>query len=299
LVQFSAWMAAPIVAILIHERDPGPERGRHRIWKIAQIWKQWGIDVRPWRGLGAHGHADVVVAHIDLSVVPDDYLRFLDRFPRVVNRRVADISKRRVSSNLVGPEDHYDGPVIVKTNANSGGLPELGHRGRVRKLLARWWRRLAGGPGWSRVEWIDTGRYPIFDSLRHVPRAIFENPNLVVERFLPETYGATYRIRYLHLFGTERYARIHESPTPLVKTSPGVTGSQVPFPPELDRVAENFQLDYGKIDYVMREGGPIVLDVAKTPGSVHPASKRPRRGTELLARGIASWLPGVVPPPRP
>ena len=49
----------------------------------------------------------------------------MKHYPTVVNRRVTDISKRRISTNLVGPHDTYSGPVILKTDRNFGGLPQM------------------------------------------------------------------------------------------------------------------------------------------------------------------------------
>ena len=49
-------------------------------------------------------------------------------YPRVFNGGVGDISKRRVSRQVVEPSKKYSGPGIVKTNASCGGRSK--HYGR-------------------------------------------------------------------------------------------------------------------------------------------------------------------------
>jgi hypothetical protein len=106
-----------------------------------------------------------------MTIVPTDYSALMQRYPRVINRRVLDISKSTISANLVRPGDPYAGPVIVKTDRNYGGLPErrLTHRG-WRSLLRKVWNRAAppwrssGSTAWGTIEWLDPGLYPVFPS---------------------------------------------------------------------------------------------------------------------------------------
>ena len=76
-------------------------------------------------GIDRAPRADLLVPHVDLTHMPSDYAAFVDRYPAVLNRTVKDISKRRISDNLVRQDASWDGPVIVKTNLNCGGLTEL------------------------------------------------------------------------------------------------------------------------------------------------------------------------------
>src|SRR5215813_7657365 len=98
-------------------------------------WKAMGFTVQVVQGIRPDVHADLVIPHVDLTITPKEYQDFLLAYPKVVNRHVWDISKSRISTNLVGRNDSYSGPVIVKTERNYGGLPEqwLGsrsHRGQ-------------------------------------------------------------------------------------------------------------------------------------------------------------------------
>ena len=91
----------------------------------------------------------------DLTVLPRAYTDFYDRFEHVVNRDVVDISKRAFSKLRVKPGDGYEGPVIVKTNANFGALPEYG--------------AVKAAPNWSSVRSLQPTAYPIYQRRRDVP----------------------------------------------------------------------------------------------------------------------------------
>ena len=58
--------------------------------------------------------------------------------PVVVNLGTCDISKRRTSRQLVAGPEEFDGPVMVKTNLNCGGDPEVLHQRSSLNLLAQW-----------------------------------------------------------------------------------------------------------------------------------------------------------------
>src|SRR5690606_23600626 len=68
--------------------------------------------------------ADLIVVHVDLSVVPEPYLEFSQRYPIVVNGSIRDIRKSSISRNLVSQNTEYKGPAIVKSDCNYAGMPE-------------------------------------------------------------------------------------------------------------------------------------------------------------------------------
>jgi hypothetical protein len=112
------------VVVLIHQNDQGFRNIHYLVKPLIEAWQAAGIRVDVVRGLGRRPPADVLFPHIDLTITPRPYRRFFDRYALVVNRQLVDISKSRISTNLVGPHDSYAGPVIVKTERNYGGLPE-------------------------------------------------------------------------------------------------------------------------------------------------------------------------------
>jgi len=160
---------------------------------LVEPWENIGIDIRVLRGIEHFETADGLILHPDLTIVPDDYLAFCRRYPLIINGGARDISKRMISSSLVGQNDPYSGPVIVKTNLNRGGKPErkMARQNPLSRLL-RWFAK--------RLPWSWTGKlrsydYPIFNSSRDIPRVAWYNPHLVVEKFLPEREGAYYCLR--------------------------------------------------------------------------------------------------------
>jgi len=145
----------------------------------------------------AHGpreapKAHVVIPHVDLTHRPVGHDAWLGRQPAVLNRSVLDLSKRRVSTNLLQRDDAWSGPVVVKTDLNFGGHPELRLLGR-HGLLGRWARRRP--KRWTSARWWPSHEYPVFENLRAVPPEVWSNPRWVVERFLPEREGEAYALR--------------------------------------------------------------------------------------------------------
>src|SRR3990172_4502554 len=132
------------VVVLLHQNDRGFQGIHYLIKPLIEAWQAAGIRVDVVRGLGRQPPADVLFPHIDLTITPHPYRRFFDRYSLVVNRQLVDISKSRISTQLVGPHDSYSAPVIVKTERNYGGLPE--QRLTPPSPLTPLWRCIAGRP---------------------------------------------------------------------------------------------------------------------------------------------------------
>jgi len=271
------------VAILLHERQRRIVRRGYRIWALEQRWAEQGIRVdRVW-GPRARIDADVLIPHIDLTVLPGEYAAVLDAHPRVVNRLVRDTSKRRISRNLVREGDGYAGPVIVKTDRNHGGLPEAAARSGVHGALARTAPRLFG---LGRAKHLDPRRYPVFASARDVPAEVFRNPHLVVERLLLEREGDRCFVRYYSFFG-DRHVCLRRSGTgPIVRFDATLAGA-VEVPDAIVAERRRLGFDYGKFDFVVHDGAPVLLDANPTPSL-------PRRldpeGWRLVVDGLADGI---------
>ena len=288
------------IGILIHKDDAAFIYFKYLIKLLIKEWKSLGFAVEIIRGTDRLVPADVVVSHIDLTVVPSEYKEFLAQYPVVINGNVPDISKTKISRNLIGKDDDYAGPVIVKTDRNSGGFSEarmIGPRHLLRAAAARLTGRgrplgFLCQPGlgtWADVRHIKSGEYPVFSSLRDVPPGIFENEHLVIEKFLPELIGDRYHIRYYHFLGDKDIAQIYQSKSMVVKASTAIDQEIVPTPPELREFRQQIGLDYGKIDYVIRHGKVILLDVNPTP-ALPSHDLMARRISRHLAVGITSKL---------
>jgi len=252
------------VAVLRHpwERDVAP--AGYLVHQLAEMWRDGGLEVVYLYGIDRFVPADLVLVHVDLSVVPDAYLEFASRYPIVLNGRVRDIRKTATSRYLVRPGDGWNGPVIVKTDLNSGGYPE--YRSsltglRSRRLVHGATRRLRGVPSSS--------DYQVFGRVEDVPAALAENPELVVERFLPDIEDGFYHLHMYQFLGDgERCARLG-SQEPVFKAAGSSTTACVVAEPHAAARAwrEKLGLDYGKIDYTVHEGEVILLDANKTIGA--------------------------------
>src|SRR5262249_38216720 len=267
---------------------------------LVREWRAMGFTVQVVQGVRHRARADLVVPHVNLTVIPAEYRDFLQAYPRVINRRVVDVSKSRSSTNLVGRDDGYTGPVIVKTECNYGGLPE--QRLRPRSRMGRWAgvaRRLlparrgrdAGGTSWGSVQSLHPRDYPVFPSLREVPEEVFRNRNLVVEKFLPEITEDDYCVRYYYFLGSAGVSLLFRSKDRVIKAAAD-TVEEVPTPQELDEMREKLGFDYGKFDYVLRDGKVVLFDVNRTPAT---GALRPWGLAEEVARRLAGGIKSQLP----
>jgi hypothetical protein len=258
------------IAILMQEGAEN-EPGKYLIHTLSNYWRIDGYQVLFLYGTKRFVPADLLFVHVDLSVVPDSYLDFAKRYPIVVNERAKDIRKKTFSSGLLGPGDPWDGPVIVKTNKNYAGKPESEHD------------RYSGIPGYLRgklrsarnrldLDWLDPEiekptDYRIYGCLREVPRLYFYHPELVVQKFMPETENGFYCLRSMFFLGHRLGCMRIKSKHRIVNTRTIVdTEWNVEPPPKLVAYRQQLGFDYGKFDYVMVGGQAVLLDINKTTG---------------------------------
>lgn len=259
------------IAIMLHERDHEAERRNYRIWPLAENWRRQGIDVRIVRGPRPCSDADVLVPHLDCSYIPDPYWEVIQHHPRTVNGCIRDIRKTAISANLLHQGDEWDGPVIVKTNNNSGGYMDLRFGGDTPPSLwdeilkrAAWHPWIAPRSlGWTRT----LTKYPILGHPSEVPKGAWRNPHLVVEKFfLPDRDERGDHVLYLLIvMGDRMIGRSLHSADPYVKSATSRLESSGVPPREIVAHQQKVGLDYGKIDYIMHHGEPILLDINRTP----------------------------------
>lgn len=290
------------VVVLVHKDDAAFIYFQYLIKLLMKEWEGIGLIVEVVRGIDHFVSADVVIPHLDLTIIPNEYRVFLSQYPTVINRDVVDISKSKISTNLIGKDDAYGGPVIVKTDLNSGGLPEkrlLSKMYLLRAISSKLTGKITSklrrnGPGsiaWGDIQYLQSSDYPIFPSLHDVPKDIFENKNLVVEKFLPEVEEGKYCVRYYHFLGDKEVHKVYRSKEKVVKGSDELQLEEVPIPSELHAIRQKLGMDYGKIDYVLRDGTVVLLDVNRTPGL--PPHEKGQLGRDIardLAKGIWSHL---------
>jgi len=271
------------IAILTHLRqglDPDYFLARCKRF----FWETEGRRVLVHQGTSTPPPADVAILHVDLTVVPPDYLALAGRYERCVNAGVADIAKRKISRHLVGPDDGYDGAVVVKHNLNHGGaaerrlrIAEGGALARLREATLRWvpraWHGRAGDD------------YQRFERKAQVPDWVWRRDDLVVERFFVQRVDEGYAINQWFFLGPRGVVSTLVGPQPLVKWTPTI--GRMPLhhdvPEALWQRRRELGMDFGKLDFVVQDGEAVLLDANPTP---HVGT------TEVRERN--RWICGVL-----
>jgi hypothetical protein len=257
---------------------------------IAARWKNMGHEVIVSDLENENlPEADVAILHIDQTVVPDSFIDRLSEYPVVLNRNVLDISKSRISANILNQNDSYPGPVIIKTNANCGGVPEMklklySQPNEVKKITVKL--------SWEETDVMDHKKYPILRSMENVPIGVWNNKNLIVEKFLPERKEDLFYLRYYMFLGSTEWASRFGAKEPIVKFSKMATEDKpISIPEELRSLRKEFGFDYGRFDYVIHKGKLVLFDVNKTIGGGSQALLE-AYSTQLdnLADGIKEFL---------
>jgi hypothetical protein len=82
--------------------------------------------------------------------------------------------------------------------------------------------------------------------------------------------------------------KVYRSKAKIVKGSDEDHSEGVRIPAELYAIRQQLGMDYGKLDYVVRDGKVVLLDVNRTPGC--EKGRRGRNIAHRLAEGIWSTL---------
>lgn len=277
------------VAILFGEHDL-PQG--YVISALAEYWREDGLSVHFLSGTKKHVPADLLVLHVDMSLVPNSYMEFAGRYPQTLNLKARDIRKSSFSTLSLSRDSSYEGQVIIKTNLNFGGWPEI-QQCRLRTLhdpnpwikACAWWQ----GRSLKRSR---KQAYRIYSSLSDVPAALWDNPQLLVEKFMPERIDGCYAIRTYHFLGTQESFFLALSENPVVKSR--TTLRTMPIEPDgrLGVLRQNLGFDYGKFDYVLVDGNPVLLDLNKTVGLSNLYANDPEvcQARRERAKGIQDFL---------
>jgi hypothetical protein len=276
------------IAILFHRNTRLESLRYFVITHVAECWREQGFDVRILRGTKEYVPADILFVHVDLTVVPDEYLEFARRYPIIINGAVKDIRKTGFSQIRLRPGDDYRGPVFLKSNLNYGGLPE-----DTLRFPWAWWQsppvqkmvRAFGAV--RRLPFRRSDQYRIFPDLKAVPRRWINHPNLIVEKFLPETENGIFIVRAYCCLGDQFHSTRRCSADPVIKARVDVRNEPITPHPGITDFRRRMHLQYGKLDYVVHNEELIVLDVNKTIGASRfhqPATIR------KYAAGIHSFL---------
>ncbi len=258
----------PHIGILEHKYGKDFQKTKYILRGIADCWRESGLKVTVFRGPERFVEVDLAILHVDLTVVPDTYLNFLTQFPATLNGAVTDISKRRISTHLVTCGSGYEGPVIAKTDLNCFGK---------REAVVRQWNRLSLRPllenlsdalrGHDPRQLAESG-YLIFDSVDQVPQSIWDNPHVVVEKFMLERHDNLYALRTWVFLGDAEIAYVSYGKEPIVKTRNVISRERIDeVPDEVRQVRKKLGFDYGKFDFTSSDGQVCLFDTNRTPSA--------------------------------
>ncbi len=249
------------------------------MYHLAIIWRRMGYTVHCLKDIDKIPSRCLLIPQIDLSVLPRRYRRVLALAYKAVNRKVFDIRKSTFSKIMVDENSSYDGPVIVKTDLNHGGMQELGLDGSLRSS-----RRDAAS---SKVH---SGGYVVYKHKSEVPPAVFADPWFVVEKFVPEFDGEYHYLRTYSFFGEQHFWARLRSTSNLIISNKICGWEEIDVEPEIVDARRRMGFDFGKFDYVISDGVPVLLDANITPScgynDVLPVSSYIGK----LADGIAAFL---------
>ena len=254
------------------------------LFRLAEIWQELGHVV----SVGPAGQidADLAIMHVDLTCVPQGCLPSNPSGRPLLNGRILDISKTRISQQRLFEGDGYAGAVIVKSDLNAFGTNEF--RANERKGLQRLRRRLHKVVSWRWAGSLPKNEYPVLDDLSQVPRWVWQRPGLIVERFIAEREGEDYVLRCWLFFGQEEYSVKMFSRHPVVKAGNIHRHEYLHDVPDSLREARRaLGFDFGKFDYVMVDGVAVLFDVNKTP-SIASAARTPN--LLRLAAGLSGFM---------
>ncbi len=236
--------------------------------------------------------ADVAILHVDVTEIPFFFKLLSKVYPIVLNGCFTNNSKRKISKNILSREDNYNGPVIIKTNNNYGGLQEINKRRNKNRIL----HDLTQLPSidWSKIKGILPGKYPVIDSKENVPEKVWKNRYLVVEKFIPELNSdGLFCLRACLFFGNVELNILVSSREPVIKGNNLCSWeiTSAPAPDQLRDLKKDLCMDFGRLDYVMHEEEVILYDANKTASLSRQASvDLAEQVVRPLASGIDSFL---------
>jgi hypothetical protein len=240
------------VVVIRHEKEP-PGFRQFTISRFLEGLKERGHRILVVQGVDRLPDADMAVLHVNLSVVPGEYAAAAARYPVALNGKALDIRKRNVSRNILARDSGWTGPVIVKTDLNCGGLPEW---------ILEAYSDLSKPPATAARPAI----YDIFDGRGAVPESVWSDRRLIVERFLPERDERGFHTRSWIFTGDAGRCVRCRSADPVVKGRAIIDIEYVDVPEFIRMERKRLGLDFGKLDFVIHDGEPVLLDANKTPG---------------------------------
>ncbi len=279
-------MSVKKIAVLFHEKDTPHSAERYVVHGLAEHWKSDGHQVDYIFGTRNFRPADLILVHVDLTIVPEDYFEFANRYPIVLNGKVKDIRKSVYSKQLLKKGDSYEGPVFVKSDLNFAGGPERNLEPSIKHMFSSAMSRISKKPRIRKAS-----DYRVFKSLSEVPEEYFSMLDVVIEKFLPEMDDGRYVIRNYQFLGDRGTATKVIGSEPMVKSRTELESIEIEPDPEIIAIRHAMNFDYGKFDYVVRNGEVVLFDANKTTGAhIKGISPQLQAMRKYRAEGLYSYF---------
>jgi len=267
------------IAIITHKFDKFPRRS-YLLGSILKEVEQAGIEVEVTHGHRGFAKADLAILHVDATAVDPEYTALAKRYPRTINLRIRNIRKSLISDAALSRGESWDGPVIVKTELNARGAPEFYHN-----QVAAMRGKAAPHPQVTALR-----DYLLFDHARDVPQAVWSDPELLVEKFIPERDTRGFALRTWCFMGPRETCSRCVSAEPIVKGADVIVRELAPVPDELRERRARLGFEYGKFDFVLHEGRPVLFDANFTPTVPENLSEELSLSAKELARGLLEMI---------
>jgi hypothetical protein len=269
----------PRIVVITHRFDKFDRRAYILTGVLEEVAHR-GVVVQVTRGYKRFVPADLAILHVDNTELEPDYRTLASRYPRSLNSGVMNIGKRAVSGALLARDSAWNGPVIVKTELNAMGAPELFHN-----QVAILRRRPLPHPKVTAL-----GEYVVHQAMRDVPDGVWRDPSRVVEKFIPESDPRGFAMRTWVFMGARERCTRNVAPRPMIKAADVIVREPVDVPDELRAERRRLGFDFGKFDFVMHAGKAVLLDANPTPTAPENLSDEMRRGAKDLAEGLLELL---------
>jgi hypothetical protein len=269
----------PRIAVISHKFDKFAKRS-YLLAGILKEAEQAGVVAEITRGPRHFVEADLAVLHVDATVIDPEYTALTRRYRRTINLSISNIGKSRISGAALRRGEHWPGPVIVKTELNGRGAPEFYHN-QVAALRGK----PAPHPAVTGLR-----DYAVFDRAADVPDKVWQDQSLAVEKFLPEHDPRGFALRTWVFMGRRETCSRCVSAEPIVKGADVISREIVEVPEQLRETRARLGFEYGKFDFVVHDGKPVLFDANMTPTVPENLSEELQRSSRELAQGLLELL---------
>lgn len=268
-------------AFLIRKQKGGPVTSPYLLFDVLDHLQKMGHKIRVVRGPNAPP-GDAAFYHVDTTVAPPEYVDLASRYAQTINFRTGDISKRKISRLLLGKDDPWKGPVIVKADYNNRAIIEHLHNRRAANS-----GKNIPHPGVTKGE-----KYRVLEALSEVGDEVWSNPALVVEKFVAEPDEQGFALRTWVFMGPRERCTRFVTADRISKAADVLKYEPAQVPEQLRVERERLGFDFGKFDFVMHEGEAVLLDANRTPGIAQAIRPMMKKGALNLAEGLHALLGG-------